>query len=207
MKLSDHHCDALDDILRWRRDVRHFRTDPVDAQVLDRLRRSMDRAPSVGNARPWRIIQVNSAGLRSQIVKIFEACNVEAAGVYDGKVLDDYLALKLAGLREAPVQLAVFTDQDVVEGRGLGRRTMPEMLSYSTVMAIHTLWLAARAENIGLGWVSILDPVAVAAVLDAPPTWTLTGYLCLGYAEAETETPLLHQTGWQKDTRTGWQIV
>ncbi|WP_299657409.1 nitroreductase family protein, partial [uncultured Jannaschia sp.] len=79
---------------------------------------------------------------------------------------------------EAPVHLAVFTDHAVREGRGLGRRTMPETLAYSTVMAIHTLWLAARAENIGLGWVSILDPDAVAAVLDVPSNWSLTGYLC-----------------------------
>lgn len=207
MNLTDHHRGALDDILRWRRDVRHFRKDPLDRAVLDRLCRTMDSAPSVGNARPWRVLQVESAELRSRITEIFEACNFEAAGSYDTAARRDYLALKLAGLREAPVHLAVFTDQDVAEGRGLGRRTMPEMLSYSTVMAIHTLWLAARAENIGLGWVSILDPVAVAAALKVPPGWSLTGYLCLGHPEAETDTPLLHETGWQENTRTDWQIV
>ncbi|MEO9821900.1 MAG: 5,6-dimethylbenzimidazole synthase [Paracoccaceae bacterium] len=207
MKFTDHHIDALDDILKWRRDVRHFRRDPIDPAVLDRLRGSMERAPSVGNARPWRVIQVNSVDHRSRIVEIFEACNAEAADTYDSKARSDYLALKLAGLREAPVQLAVFTDQNVAEGRGLGRRTMPEMLSYSTVMAIHTLWLAARAENVGMGWVSILDPDKVSAALEVPPSWSLTGYLCLGYAETETDTPILHKTGWQKDTRTDWQIV
>lgn len=207
MKLTDRHIDALDDILQWRRDVRHFRQDPIDPLVLDRLRRSMETAPSVGNARPWRVIQVNSASHRSEIVEIFQVCNSEAANTYDSKTRHDYLALKLAGLREAPVQLAVFTDQNVAEGRGLGRRTMPEMLSYSTVMAIHTLWLAARAENIGLGWVSILDPDDVSAALEVPPSWSLTGYLCLGYAETETDTPILHETGWQMDTQTDWLIV
>jgi len=99
---------------------------------------------------------VNSANQRSQIVEIFEVCNSEATDTYDSKTRHEYLALKLAGLREAPVQFSVFTDQNVAEGRGLGRGTMSEMLFYSTVMTIHTLWLAARAESIGLGWVGYL---------------------------------------------------
>lgn len=207
MKLTNEHRGALDDILRWRRDVRHFRTDPIDPAVLQRLRHAMDRAPSVGNARPWRVVRVEDPTARSRIVESFEVCNAQAARAYDHDARADYLALKLAGLREAPVHLAVFTDRAVAEGRGLGRRTMPETLDYSTVMAIHTLWLAARAENIGLGWVSILDPSAVAEILAAPPNWSLTGYLCLGHPEAETDTPLLHETGWQTDTRTDWQVV
>lgn len=84
---------------------------------------------------------------------------------------------------------------------------MPETLSYSTVMAILTLWLAARAENIGLGWVSIFDPAEVAAILDVPPTWSLTAYLCLGHPEVETDTPLLHEAGWQENTALPWQVV
>lgn len=207
MQVTDHHRSALDDILRWRRDVRHFRPDPVDDAVLDRLRARMDLAPSVGNARPWRIVQVDSARIRAQIIKNFEARNAEAARDYDAETQREYLSLKLAGLREAPVHLAVFTDQDVSEGRGLGRQTMPETLTYSTVMAVHTLWLAARAENIGIGWVSILDPVAVAAALGVPPSWSLTAYLCLGHAETEAETPLLHERGWQRNTRTVWRVV
>ncbi|WP_299843176.1 nitroreductase family protein [uncultured Jannaschia sp.] len=86
-------------------------------------------------------------------------------------------------------------------------RTPDKTLAYSTVMAIHTLWLAARAENIGLGRVSILDPDAVAAVLDVPSSWSLTGYLCLGHAETETDIPLLHEVGWQRDTRMDWKVV
>ncbi|WP_299822910.1 5,6-dimethylbenzimidazole synthase [uncultured Jannaschia sp.] len=206
MRLTSNHRGALDDILQRRRDVRHFRSDPIDAAILQRLRQAMDRAPSVGNARPWRVVQVENAAARSWIVESFEACNAEAACAYDGDARQDYLAFKLAGLREAPVHLAIFTDRTIAEGRGLGRRTMPETLAYSTVMAIHTLWLAARAENIGLGWVSILDPAAVAAILEAPPNWSLTGYLCLGHAEGETDTPLLHETGWQANTQSDWQV-
>lgn len=207
MELTEHHRLALEDVLRWRRDVRHFRRDPVDPAVLDRLRRRMDLSPSVGNARPWRVVQVESHDLRARVADDFEACNARAATAYDSDTRRDYLALKLAGLREAPVHLAIFTDEGVEEGRGLGRQTMPEMLAYSTVMAIHTLWLAARAENVGVGWVSILDPDAVAGILGTPPAWSLTGYLCLGHAEEDTDTPLLHRNRWQRNTRTDWKVV
>lgn len=205
MELTRAHREALDDLLTWRRDIRHFRTDPIDVAVLDGLRARMDMSPSVGNARPWRVINVTSAPCRAAITDNFETCNKQAAENYTDDARRDYLALKLAGLREAPVHLAVFTDLAVAEGKGLGRQTMPEMLSYSTVMAIHTLWLAARAENIGLGWVSILDPVVVAGILDAPSDWSLTGYLCLGHPETTSDTPLLHRTGWQENTALPWQ--
>lgn len=205
MNFSPAEAATLTDILRWRRDVRHFRTDPVPLPVLARLRAAMDLAPSVGNSRPWRVLQVTDTDLRRRVQDIFEACNRDAAAAYDDATRGDYTRLKLAGLREAPVQLAVFTETAPVEGRGLGRQTMPETLQFSTAMAIHTLWLAARAENIGLGWVSILDPDALHALLNAPPRWVFTGYLCLGYPDAPADQPLLHRVGWQRDTSTEWQ--
>lgn len=198
-------ADTLIDILRWRRDVRHFRTDPVAEPVIDRLRGAMDMAPSVGNSRPWRVLRVKDPGKRAAVQEIFERCNHEAAAGYDDATKAEYVRLKLAGLRDAPVHLAVFTDTIPAEGRGLGRRTMPETLQFSTVMAIHTLWLAARAENIGMGWVSILDPVAIRSLFDVPQSWVFTGYLCLGHAEFADDRPLLHRTGWQCDTPTHWQ--
>ena len=137
----------------------------------------------------------------------FEAANRDAAAAYDPEAREDYLALKLAGLREAPVHLAVFTDMAVEEGRGLGRQTMPEMLTYSTAMAIYTLWLAARAENVGVGWVSIFDPVAITRILGVPETWVFTGYLCLGYPVEDADTPLLHRAGWQEDTQRDWDVI
>ena len=207
MMMTPDHRTALRDILRWRRDVRHFRRDPIDAAVLQRLRQDMDQAPSVGNARPWRVLQVESGPARAWIIETFERCNAAAAQAYENEQRQAYLDLKLAGLREAPVHLAVFTDHAVREGQGLGRQTMPETLDYSTVMAIHTLWLAARAEDIGLGWVSILDPDVVASVLEVPSHWSLTGYLCLGHPESEADTPRLHEVGWQKDTQTYWSVV
>lgn len=198
---------TLQEVLTWRRDVRHFKTDQIPQDEIDQLRASMDAAPSVGNARPWRVVQVQSSGKRQAIIDNFESANTKAAAQYTDQKRKDYLALKLAGLRDAPVHLAVFTDLEPAAGHGLGRQTMPEMLAYSTVIAIHTLWLSARALNIGVGWVSILDPKAVEGLLEVPNTWKLTGYLCVGYPEFQDDTPLLHQKGWQENTQTQWEIV
>lgn len=207
MELTQDHRDALRDVLRWRRDVRHFLPDPIDAAVLDRLRAAMDFAPSVGNARPWRVMQVTTPALREAVIANFEAANAEAAAIYTDAKRANYNKLKLAGLHVAPVHLAVFTKSDPKAGHGLGRQTMPEMLAYSTVAAIHTLWLAARAENLGLGWVSILDAEVVARTLDAPKDWQLTGYLCLGKAAQDDDTPLLHRNDWQENAKTVWTEV
>ena len=207
MELTQTHRDALQDILLWRRDVRHFLPDPVPPQVLTRLRKAMDHAPSVGNARPWRVLHVKSNARRKAVIQNFEAANAKAAELYQDDQRAAYNALKLAGLRDAPVHLAVFTDTAPVAGHGLGRQTMPEMLHYSTVAAIHTLWLAARAENLGVGWVSILEPEALARGLDVPEHWQLTGYLCLGRAALDDDTPLLHRTDWQANAETVWQDI
>ncbi|WP_349291146.1 5,6-dimethylbenzimidazole synthase [Loktanella sp. SALINAS62] len=144
---------------------------------------------------------------RPAVTANFETANASAARRYTGKRRSDYAALKLAGLRDAPVHLAIFTATDPDEGHGLGRQTMPEMLTFSTVCAIHSLWLAARADNIGVGWVSILDPAALHATLDAPANWHFTAYLCLGIAAQPDDTPLLHRTGWQDNTVTDWHRV
>jgi 5,6-dimethylbenzimidazole synthase len=115
--------------------------------------------------------------------------------------------LKLAGLDEAPCHLAVFADPAPEQGHGLGRATMPETTAYSAVMAIHTLWLAARAVKLGLGWVSILDPASVTRVLDVPPEWVFVGYFCLGYPQVETDTPELERFGWEVRRPAGSFIV
>jgi 5,6-dimethylbenzimidazole synthase len=196
---------ALGRILRWRRDVRHFRADPIPEPVLERLRATMEQAPSVGNARPWRVIRVDDTALRGAVRAEFARCNAEAAAGYTDARQDEYLRLKLAGLDVAPVQLAVFTLTDPPEGHGLGRRTLSETLRQSTAMAIHTLWLAARAENLGLGMVSILDPRRLEAAFAVPPGWEFSAYLCLGWPEFSDDTPLLHRVGWQENTPTTWE--
>ena len=126
---------------------------------------------------------------------------------YSGERAKLYASLKLAGLAEAPVHLAIFVDEGTVSGEGLGRKTMPEMLHYSAVMAIHTLWLAARALGIGVGWVSILDPADVNRVLEVPASWRLIAYLCVGYPAEEHVRPELERTGWQAPDAESRQIV
>jgi 5,6-dimethylbenzimidazole synthase len=187
----------LTELLRWRRDVRHFRTDEIPEAELLELLRVAQLAPSVGLSQPWRFMRIRSAAARASVRENFERCNQAALSGYQGEDAALYARLKLAGLDQAPVQLAVFCDGTSPTGRGLGRRTMPEMLEYSVVTAVHTLWLAARAKGIGMGWVSILDPDALAKTLNVPVGWRLIAYLCLG-RPAETHTvPELERVGWE----------
>ena len=189
--------DNLAALLAWRRDVRRFRRDPVEPATLERLLELACLAPSVGNAQPWRFVTVDEPARRAAVIENFERCNDAALHSYSGEKAALYARLKLDGLREAPVHLAVFADEDPAAGCGLGRATMPETLRYSAVLAVHTLWLAARAEGIGVGWVSILDPADVAAVLEVPETWALVAYLCIGHPEEEHLDPELERHGWQ----------
>lgn len=204
MQFTRDDAETLGHILRWRRDVRHFRRDPVPETVLRRLRRALDYAPSVGNARPWRLIRVEDGGLRAGVKVEFARCNIDAAGIYNSERAKTYARLKLAGIDDAPVQFAVFTATDPAEGHRLGRLTMPETLRQSTAMAIYTLWLAARAENLGLGMVSILDPHRMERLFDVRAGWEFTAYLCLGWPAFTDDTPLLHREDWQHNTETGW---
>ncbi|MDA7428008.1 5,6-dimethylbenzimidazole synthase [Primorskyibacter aestuariivivens] len=206
MKLTETHQTALQDILTWRRDMRHFRPDPLPEAELDHLRAAMDCTPSVGNARPWRVLQVRDPGLRARVRADFERCNGAAAKTYDDRDRAEYLRLKLAGLDQAPEHLAIFTETAPDEGRGLGRRTMPQTLEHSTAMAIHALWLMARARNIGVGMLSIIDPEAMCRLFGVPDTWRFTAYLCVGYPEFDDDTPLLHRKGWQRNKSTRWVI-
>lgn len=196
---------TLERILTWRRDVRNFRPDAIAPALIDRLEATMDLAPSVGNARPWRVIRVDDPALRAAVRDDFTRCNADAAASYAGQQQADYLRLKLAGLDVAPLQLAVFTVSDPAQGHALGRQSMPDTLDSSTAMAILTLWLAARAENLGMGMVSILHPAAMAQIFAVPAGWHFSAYLCLGYPVFEDDTPLLHRVGWQENSGCRWE--
>jgi 5,6-dimethylbenzimidazole synthase len=188
---------GLLDLLRWRRDVRRFKTAPLPEGALERLLALAAIAPSVGLSQPWRFALVDSPERREAVRRCFERCNAEALQCFSGERAALYARLKLAGLAEAPSQFAVFADRSTAQGHGLGRLTMPATIDYSAVMAVHTLWLAARAEGIGMGWVSILDPAEMAEILDTPPEWTLIGYFCLGYPSEEHDVPTLEREGWE----------
>lgn len=188
---------AFRDLVLWRRDVRRFRTDAVPEALIARLIGLACHAPSVGNCQPWRFVLVDDLARREAVRASFRRANQSALEGYDGETRALYARLKLEGLEAAPVQLAVFADEATERGAGLGRRTMPETLRYSVVGAVHTLWLAARAEGIGVGWVSILEPDVVTDALDVPADWTLVAYLCVGWPVEEHLDPELERAGWQ----------
>jgi 5,6-dimethylbenzimidazole synthase len=181
----------------WRRDVRRFRRDALLDGTLERLIDAADLAPSVGLSQPSRFVIVTDPARRRAIRGNFQTSNAAALAEQEGERAALYARLKLAGLDEAPGHLAVFADRTTAQGHELGRRTMPETIEYSTVAAIHTIWLVARAEGIGLGWVSILDPQKIAAALDVPTDWLFVGYLCIGYPAGEDDVPALARAGWE----------
>lgn len=189
--------DDLDRLLTWRRDVRHFQTTPLPDGTLDGLLDQACLAPSVGNSQPWRFVRVLSGERRTAIIGQVELENRRAAAIYNDEARAAYDALKLHGLREAPEHLAVFCQMDPKAGHGLGRQTMPETTIYSVVMAIHTIWLTARAIGIGMGWVSIVDPATMNALLDVPKDWRFVALICLGYPAQDSETPELVRRDWQ----------
>lgn len=164
-------------------------------------------APSVGLSEPWRFVTVDDPGRRAAVRSSFAICNAHALNGQTANRATLYARLKLAGLDEAPCHLAIFAEPHPQQGSGLGRGTMPETTTYSAVMAAHTLWLAARAIGLGLGWVSILDPVAVTAALDVPAGWILVGYFCLGYPQAENDTPELECAGWEHRRSVGAGVL
>jgi len=188
----------LRELLLWRRDVRRFRSDPLPGGTLEALIELACLAPSVGLSQPWRFVIVEDTARRAAIRRNFETCNAAALAAQQRERASLYAQLKLAGLSEAPSHLAVFADRTTAQGHGLGRRTMPEMIEYSAVTAVHTIWLAARAQGIGMGWVSILDPLAVADTLAVPQSWKFIGYFCLGYPQTDNTVPELEQSGWER---------
>jgi 5,6-dimethylbenzimidazole synthase len=188
---------AFRTLLAWRRDVRRFKPDPLPPEIVPELVRIAATAPSVGYSQPWRFVEIADPTRRAAVTAEYERANAAASDAYDGERRARYRALKLAGLREAPVHLAAFADRGTLVGSGLGRATMPEMLEYSVVTAVFTLWLAARAMGIGVGWVSIFDPERVTAILDVPPSWRLVAYLCVGYPVEEHDDRELARAGWE----------
>ncbi|WP_170452975.1 5,6-dimethylbenzimidazole synthase [Ruegeria arenilitoris] len=187
----------FDLLMRLRRDVRRFRTDAVDEAVLTHCLDAFQLAPSVGLSEPWRVIRVESPEARAVALENFKAANDAALAGYSGDRAQLYSQLKLSGMQEAPVQLAVFCDDATDKGQGLGAGTMPEMRRYSVVSAITLFWLALRSHGLGLGWVSILDPDRLARDLSVPEGWRLIGYFCVGWPEESSDTPELETHGWE----------
>ena len=189
-------------LVRARRDIRHFRTDPIDEADVEWLLALAHHAPSVGLSQPWRFVRIETPALREDLAAHVDVQTRQAGKQYAGDQDQLYRSLKLHGLREAPVLFAVYCDDGTETGHRLGAVTMPEARRYSCVMAVHTLWLGARTRGIGMGWVSILDPTGVNAMLEIPDHWTCLGLLCLGHPVSEEDTPELERRGWEQ--RTDW---
>ena len=189
--------DELFELMKWRRDVRHFKTAAIEEAALARCLHAFSLAPSVGLSEPWRILRVDSQAARAKARANFAETNAEALAQYAGDTAENYARLKLAGMDDAPVHLAIFCDDGTTKGKGLGAGTMPEMRRYSVVSAVTLFWLACRAEGLGLGWVSILDADRLSSDLGVSADWSLIGYFCLGYPTQEDDTPELERAGWE----------
>ena len=207
LQFDDRFRAELADLLVWRRDVRRFRPDPLPGGLIQELLALACLSPSVGFSQPWRWVIVDSPDRRAAIIANFERANDRALGDLDGARAALYARLKLAGLVEAPIHLAVFVDPTSEVCISLGAKPLPRRLQYSAVCAVHSLWLVARAHNVGLGWVSILDPLSVPKELEVPEHWKLVAYLCLGYAEEADNQPELERAGWAERQALGVVLV
>ncbi len=181
-----------------RRDVRRgFLPESLPDDLLGRLLAAAHQAPSVGFMQPSRFLVVREYAIRQAVHKAFLQANENALATYEGGRREAYAELKLEGLLEAPQHLCVLCDTGSSRGHSLGRHTMPETALYSTVCAVQNLWLAARAEGVGVGWVSIFDPQALCTLLSIPTHLSPVAYLCIGYVESFAGQPDLELSGWQ----------
>ncbi|MCP5065761.1 MAG: 5,6-dimethylbenzimidazole synthase [bacterium] len=182
--------------IRSRRDVRKFRPDPIADDVLKRILDAAHHAPSVGFSQPWRFLLIRNQETRQAVRRLFDEANESARDVYTGERRALYDTFKLEGILESPLNLCVLCDRRTQEPT-LGAQSIPETVVFSTCLAIQNLWLAARAEGVGIGWVSILEPEALSSLFELPDGVEIVAYLCVGYPEAFLERPLLEQVGWR----------
>jgi 5,6-dimethylbenzimidazole synthase len=179
-----------------RRDIRNFRPDPIPDEALARIIRAAHHGPSVGFMQPWDFILMRDMERRRQVKDLFDRERAAAACFFDEPRRSAYLSLKLEGILESPVNLCITCDPTRAEVV-LGRNSMPETDVYSTCCAVQNLWLAARSEGVGVGWVSILKLPQLRAILGIPPHIVPVAYLSLGYPVEFTDEPGLQRAGWR----------
>ena len=186
---------VFDQILKARRDVRgnYFIDKEVSEEVVDKILSAAVSAPSVGYSQPWEFVVIRDLGIKNEIAQNFVIENEKAKSKFDEKQAQ-YVSLKLEGIKEAPVNIAVFYKPSTEPV--LGQTSMPKMGEYSVVCAVQNMWLMARALNVGIGWVSILDPESVKKTLNAPAENQLIAYLCVGYVDEFIDKPELEVLKW-----------
>ena len=180
-----------------RRDVRRFRSDPVPDEIIFRILDAAHHAGSVGFMQPWDFVLIRSIDTRRRLKEMFERENARSAENYTGERRELYESLKLEGILESPLNICITCDR-TRGGKVLGRNTVLDTDLFSTCLAVQNLWLAARAEGVGVGWVSILDNAELAGLLELPELIVPVAYLCMGYPEEFSETPLLESVGWRE---------
>jgi len=188
---------VLEEIIRMRRDVRgqRFTDRPLDDGTVDRMLSAALHAPSVGFSQPWEFVLIRDRELRLRVKKSFDEENEKAIRLFEQRQ-KEYARLKLEGILDAPLNIAVFYRES--QERVLGQTSMGEMGLYSVVCAVQNLWLMARALNVGVGWVSILDPEKVSRILDAPAGRRLVAYLCVGHTDGFYSQPELELLKWEQ---------
>lgn len=212
-RFSDTERDALYDIIRARRDVRNeFKPDPIDQAALMRVLAAAHAAPSVGLSQPWNYILIKDPAKRQEIKAAFTRANDEARAMFPEHRRADYGALKLEGIERAPLNICVTCDRTRGGKVVLGRTHNQDMDLYSVVCSVQNLWLAARAEGIGVGWVSIYHEADLKRSLNLPDHVTIVAYLCVGYVDELFDTPELEARGWARASSLkevimegGWQ--
>lgn len=202
-QFSTSDSDLLTEVMAARRDVRgnRFLADPLAQSDIDQIFAAALMAPSVGFSQPWEFVSITKAETRQQIADSFFVENEKAkalfkAGKFEAGTLEQYQQLKLEGIIETPLNIAVFYNPE--KGPVLGQTSMPEMGRYSVVCAVQNMWLKARSLNIGMGWVSILDPEKVKQILNAPAERELIAYLCVGKVDKFYDQPELEMLQWQQ---------
>jgi 5,6-dimethylbenzimidazole synthase len=194
----DEQREGLYRAIRERRDVRsQFLPDPIAPQILARLLQAAHHAPSVGFMQPWDFLVIDSIEIKHAVKALYQQANAAAADNYEGERAAQYRRLKLEGIVDSPINLCITCDRQRGGPHVLGRNTMLETDLFSTCLAVQNLWLAARAEGIGVGWVSIVDPLLLAETLKLPAHVQPVAYLCLGYVSEFLPKPELEIAGWR----------
>jgi len=193
-RYSNNDIEAIYRVIEQRRDMRHFTSEVVDEDMLERLLKAAHFAPSVGFMQPWRFIRITNKDLRLQLHQLVEEERIATSNAM-GEREDEFMKLKVEGLLDCAEILVVslMADRDK---HIFGRRTLPEMDLASVSCAIQNMWLAARAEGLGLGWVSIFDPKKLSKLLHIPPTGKPIAILCIGHVEAFYDKPMLEKENW-----------
>ncbi len=195
-RFSDAEINAVYKAIALRRDIRHFRPGRMPEEQLARLLEAARRAPSVGFMQPWRFIRITDSALRRAVHALVEDERIQTARAL-GEREDEFMRLKVEGVLEC-AEVLVAALMDGRERHVFGRRTLPEMDLASVACAIQNLWLAARAEGIGMGWVSLFDPAALAELLAMPAGARPVAVLCLGPVDRFYDKPMLEAEGWAK---------